>query len=177
MNKRILIGLVGVLGLAGTSAYAADGSGGYVGASVGKSATEIRELSFDETDTAFKVFGGYSFNSYVGVELAYVDAGAPSISVASETLEIATSGLIGSFVVGIPLGDSFKVFGKIGLAFYDVEAEIAGQRFDDSENDVAYGIGLSYSITDKFSVRTEYETIDVEAGDFSMFTLGGAFHF
>lgn len=180
MNKRILIGLMGALGLAAGSVHAAD-SGAYVGASVGKAATEYQVIGFDETDTAFKVFGGYSFNPYLGVELAYADAGAPKITEGNESLEIATSGLIGSVVVGIPLGDSFKLFGKLGLAFYDVDVEyrLGNLRAseDDSENDIAYGLGLSYSIGDKFSVRAEYETISVEEGSFSMFTLGGSFHF
>jgi OOP family OmpA-OmpF porin len=173
MNKRILIGLMGALGLAAGSASAAD-SGAYAGLSVGQAATEYQIIGFDETDTAFKVFGGYSFNPYLGVELAYVDAGAPE----NQLLEISTSGLIGSLVVGLPLGESpFKVFGKLGLAFYDVEVEAPGLSYDDSENDIAYGLGVSYSINDMFSVRAEYETVAVEEGSFAMFTLGGAFHF
>ena len=45
----------------------------YVGASVGQSFVD--ELGIDDDDTAFKVFGGYQFNKYLGAELGFVDHG------------------------------------------------------------------------------------------------------
>jgi hypothetical protein len=65
--------------LVGPAAYA--DSGFYLGASLGDAAVEVDDFGFDENDSAGKVFGGYIFDMPVvdfGIEVAYVDFGAPS---------------------------------------------------------------------------------------------------
>ena len=62
------------LAYAGSAAAELD-PGFYVGAGVGQSKIEADDINFDEDDTGFKVFGGYQFNKYFAVELAYIDGG------------------------------------------------------------------------------------------------------
>ena len=64
--------------LGAASVHAESQPGFYVGAGIGQATLEADDVGFDADDTAFKVFGGYSFNDYFAVELTYFDGGAPS---------------------------------------------------------------------------------------------------
>jgi len=187
MHKAIAaIGLASLglasMGLAVNTVSAAEPVGGYVGASIGESNIEDDDIDFDEGDTAFKIFGGYAFHPNFAVELAYVDAGSPRETAGPASLEVEAKGIIGSAVGRIPLGDIFTLFGKVGFAHYDIDATV---RFgngtvlsdDDSDTDIAYGLGAQVAIGARFAVRAEYEMIDIEDGDFSFLSVGGLFKF
>jgi opacity protein-like surface antigen len=190
LNGLALLGL-----LASTTVLAEVQPGFYVGAGVGTAKVEqdtitdedFGDFTFDSDDTAFKLFGGYNFNQYFAVEAAYFDGGAPEDTVVSfpgarGTLEIGLSGLIVSALGRIPLGDVFSVYGKLGLASYDVDLKgrvngdtVGSESF--SEDDVSYAVGASINVGASFELRAEYEAISIEDGDFNMITANGVFRF
>jgi opacity protein-like surface antigen len=182
MRNKVVIGILAAFGLMGASAHAAESdAGAYVGVGIGTSTIKIDDFNFDESDTAFKLFGGYMFNPYVGLELAYLNAGEPSATVSGVSVEVSVTGFSGSVVGNIPLGDRFALFGKLGFAQYDVEATArigaASASADDSGSELAYGVGMSVSLTDRFSLRAEYEMFDVEDGDFTILSAGAVLKF
>lgn len=98
------------------------------------------------------------------------------------TLEIGLSGLIVSALGRIPLGDMFSLYGKLGLASYDVDfkGRVNGDTVASdsiSEDDVSYAVGASFNIGSSFELRAEYEAISIEDGDFNMLTANGVFRF
>src|SRR5262245_20589943 len=109
MSSKKQLGIRSALLIAITSASvaanAADESGFYLGAGVGQATNKADEIGFDESDTAFKIFAGYSFNKYFATELAYVDAGSPSQRIGNANVEISSSGLLASLIGSVPLGD------------------------------------------------------------------------
>ena len=168
--------------LAAAQASAAD-QGFYVGGSIGQSSIDVDDVDFDESDTAFKLLGGFAFNPYFAVELAYVDGGSPDKSFgAGASVDVSFSGINSSAVGRIPIGDMFKLFGKLGYSFYDweVKGRVSGTTVvsaDDSESDLSYGIGAALAIGETFELRAEYEALDVDGGDVNIISVGGVFKF
>jgi len=181
MNKRVALNgwvLVGMF--ASASALADVQPGFYAGAGVGKASIEIDDV-FDADDTAFKVFGGYSFNPNFAVELAYIDGGAPDERFGAGSIEVAVDGINASAVGRLPINEKFSVFGKLGFASYDVEVKVRAGNLSgsgsDSDEDLSYGIGGAFSLSSAVELRGEYEAIDVTDGSFSLLSVTGVYKF
>src|SRR5687767_1974853 len=95
----VLTVLFGGLG-ATLGARAEDHSGFYLGGSIGEATNESDE--FKGSDTAFKLTGGYAFNRYFGIEVAYVDAGTQDDTIGPVRVESESSGIIASALVRLP---------------------------------------------------------------------------
>jgi OmpA-OmpF porin, OOP family len=186
MYKRYGFTSVALLSLAfAGGAHAETTPGFYVGGAVGEISVEVDEVDFDESDTGFKVFGGYAINPYFAVELAYFDGGTAEETFRagpfSASIGVDISGLVASAVGRVPLGDSFALFGKLGFASYegDVKLRVNGQVEaveSGSDEDIAYGVGAELSFG-AFALRAEYEVIDASDGEINMLWLGGQYRF
>lgn len=184
MYKRIaLSGLAALAMMVGAAANAANQEGFYVGAGFGQASTQDDATGFDQEETGFKVFGGYTFNRYVGAEAAYFDGGEMSQNLGSGlTLDAQFTGLNFSLLGRLPLNESFTVFGKAGFATYDVDATLrlngtVIQVSDDDEvEDIFYGVGAALSFG-PFDVRAEYEAIDLEDAEFNIMSVSGVYRF
>jgi OOP family OmpA-OmpF porin len=184
MYKRVGLSVFAALGLmAATAAQADTQPGFYAGAGIGS--TKIGDDEFDGTgiddsDTGFKVFGGYSFNENFAVEVGYVDFGEASGDFGGDSFDIGISGLTASAVGRLPVSDMFSLYGKLGFASYDVDVSFNIEGFgsgsvSDSDSDIIYGVGgaLSFGM---FEARLEYEALNTD-GDASMISLNGLFRF
>ena len=187
MRSNVWLGCIAVLGLSALSAAAsaADANPGfYIGAGVGEARIDVDDIDFDESDTAFKLFGGYRFNDYFSIELAYFDGGTAEedrLDVPAN-LEIESTGVNVSAMVTAPFGENFSLFGKLGYASLDFEvaANVFGQRIeldDDTEEEVSFGAGAAYKINDYFSLRAEYEAFDLDDADAGLATISAVFRF
>lgn len=185
MHKRLgltALTTVAALGLMAANAAQADVAPGfYAGVSIGSASAEDDESGFDGDDTGFKLFGGYSFNQNFAVELAYFDGGAPDDNFGAVNVELETTGFIASAVGRLPVSDTVSLFGKIGFASYDLEATASSgglsASVDDSDSDLAYGVGASIAVAERFEVRVEWEAVDVQDGAFSFLSVGGLYRF
>ena len=170
--------LIAGLGVA-LGTHAEDQPGFYVGGSIGEATNESGD--FKGSDTAFKLSGGYAFNKYFTAEVAYVDAGTQDDSIGLVELENESSGVIASALVRLPLAETFAVFGRIGYAFYDSEATARlgnlSERERDSDEDLAYGIGIEFAMGGGLQLRAEYEAVDVSDGDFQIVSAGAVYKF
>ena len=154
-------------------------SGFYLGGSVGDATIQatITEdtagdiFAFDESDFAWKVFGGYTFDFAVfdlGIEGGYVDLGGstfpfpgPSIGLNLD-LDLSAWDVFG--LIGVELGP-IGVFAKAGVVSWDVDISPGDTGISgDSGSDPAYGIGARFSVR-SFEVRLEYEAFDIEGAD------------
>lgn len=163
--------------IAASPASAAD-RGFYAGAGLGQMNTEVDDVlgldyDFDEDDVGFKVFGGYQFFPWLGVEGAYLDGGSPSIkeSRGDETLKLGIDvwSLVASAVFALPVGERFELFVKPGIAYWDASTSLgfSSPTFSDSfrENDSGsaffLGAGAGFEVTENFGLRLEYEWFEV----------------
>jgi len=191
MYKRL--GLTAFAALALTTAMAAQADvppGFYAGASIGTtklsdSGFESVAIDADDSDTGLKIFGGYSFNDNFAVELSYFDLGEVRGGFSDPffgdfNFEVGVSGLNASAVGRLPVSDTFSLFGKLGVASYDVDAHVSGDfgtgSDSQSETDMTYGIGAALSLG-QWELRAEYEAINVDNGDADMISVGAMYRF
>lgn len=147
-TKKFVVALLGVLAMvAAPAALAQKGktSPWYVGLHVGQS--DIDEVN--ETDTAFRILGGYQFHPHIAAELAYTDFGSVDVlgtSVKGNAIELVA---VGSW----PLADRFSIYGKVG--FSRGEFEGGGQKDDSVE--LTYGIGVRWDFMPNLGARIEWQ--------------------
>lgn len=177
--SRITWAVALALGLVSMPALAADDQGFYGGVGVGEVSIDFSgdidgtTLSFDDGDTAFRVFGGWQFSEYFSAEAGYVDGGT-----ASETLNISgTPVAVDIEVTGfdvmlrgtLPMGEMFYAFAEAGMIFWDADfiasAMGVSDRVSDSGEDAGYGAGFGIDIGDNASVRVEYVRYDISDAD------------
>jgi OOP family OmpA-OmpF porin len=167
------------LGLIAMPALAADDQGFYAGAGAGQLSVDFSGdidgtlFSFDDSDTAFRVFGGWQFNENFGLEAGYVDGGS-----ATETFNIEGTDVdVDIDVTGIdlllrgilPMGESFFAFAQAGVIFWDADfkASALGTSESDSDSgeDLAYGAGIGFNFSENAGVRAEYMIYDISGTD------------
>ena len=168
--RLIIICLAGSFIGMPTAAIAGADSGFYIGGGAGDAS--VSSAGFDESDTAFKAFGGYNIGFIplvdFAVEASYVDFGSPG-NAASGNVDI--TGLNAFGLAGLSFGP-FGIFAKAGAINWDSDT-IAGS---DSGTDPAYGIGVRFAIA-SFAVRAEYEVFDLDAVDLEMVSVSAVFTF
>lgn len=201
---------VGCLGAA--SAAAQDGSSYfYGGLSVGQSRARIDEqrisagllgsglattaMSRDERDTAYRLFGGYQFNRYFGLEAGYFRLGefgfaattAPAGTLSGRIrLQGANTDLVGTW----PLTERLSVIGRVGAQYAQARANFTGSGAvgvldpNPRKNEVnpKLGIGLQYELTRSFFVRGEAERYRINdavgnRGDVNVYSVSLVFPF
>jgi OOP family OmpA-OmpF porin len=190
MNQLKSAALAAALGLAYAGTAAAEVEPGfYAGVGVGQSTVENDDADFDEDDTGFKLFGGYQFNPFFAVELAYINGGEPDTSFtddgsftgvagANVKLEAETSQINAAAVGTYAFNDYFGVMGRLGLSYVDAEiketdtATLPGigvvsvsDSIDDDTTELAYGVGVWFSPVKNFVLRLEYEMTSAELFD------------
>ena len=167
-------------------AFADNERGLYAGVGVGQFNIEVDDVdttdelreAFDSDDTVFKVFAGYRFAPFIGVELDYIDLGGPEDTIENVKVKAEINGVAPYLIGTLPLGP-IEVFARVGYYFYDVE--ISGEDLgsvDDSGEDLVYGAGVGLTLFEHLHARLEYEIIDVsEVDDANAIWLSGAWRF
>lgn len=170
--RMLLVCLAGsFLGMPSAAVAGAD-SGFYLGAGVGDAS--VKDSDFDESDSAYKLFGGYNIGFIplvdFAVEASYVDFGKPSSSAGS----VEVTGLNAFGLAGLSFGP-FGVFAKAGVLSWDADSTFVTTT-SESGSDPAYGLGARFAIG-SLSVRAEYEVYDLDGTDLDMVSVSGVFTF
>jgi OOP family OmpA-OmpF porin len=168
--------------------------GWYIGGAYGMTKIEVDMTGIsnpvkDESDTGFKIYGGYQFNKNLGAEIGYVDggkatfsgSGIPVLGIGPFSGDAKATAFTFAAVGTLPLNESFALTGKIGLAAWDskVSANATGLSgsASDSGTDLLYGVGARYNLNKNWGVTLDYEVVDVSDGSFNMSSLGLRYKF
>ncbi len=198
MSRKISGVLFSVVALAMCGTASAATPGWYLGVGAGESDADVSSgdvnqdmaeagitgtSSVDDTDTAWKIFAGYQYNRYLGVEVGYVDLGEIDVdaittapTAATIKADVETQGVALSVVGSYPINDKFSVFGRVGAFYWDTEASaaavvsgaVAKASEDDDGIDLLFGAGAEYGFTRNIGVRLEWERYDVDGDDVDM---------
>jgi OmpA-OmpF porin, OOP family len=162
-------------GLAQSSVMSMGGpdAGWLVGGSFGQSKIDcdtsgIPGASCDDSDTAWRIFGGYQFNRHVAVELGYSTLGEASISLAGARATVEAKAWDVMAVGILPVADRFSVYGKLGWfkADTDLSTNIPGTaNGSDSSSGLTYAIGVGYDFSKNFGLRAEWQQYKDVGGD------------
>lgn len=161
----------------------------YIGAGAGQSRFDTdcaTGLSCDDSDSAWKVYGGLEMNEYISMEAGYVDLGKARASVPgfAGAADIEVNGptvqMVGTFVVS----PSFTFLGKGGFGILHTEVDGAGFARQDTDLEWMLGLGAQYNFTKSLGMRAEWERYfnvgdRSETGDINidLLTVGLVFKF
>jgi OOP family OmpA-OmpF porin len=206
-----LLALASLGSLLAAPSFAQEGGYYYGGLSLGQSRAKIDEqritasllaagftstgFARDETDTAFKLFGGYQFNRYLGVEAGYFDLGkfgftATTTPAGTLSGDIKLQGLNLDLVGTLPLTERFSIIGRVGAQTARSRDTFSGtggvsvSNPNPSARDTNYkvGAGLQYAFSPSFLVRGEAERYRINDavgnhGDVDMVSVSLVFPF
>ena len=143
-------------------------SSAYVGGQFGKSDLDLclgDEVSCDDKDTAWRVFGGYQINRTISVELGYANLGETTFSFGgADTGSLEATAWDVSAVAAWPIGP-VSIFGRVGL--YRMNVELREALFgneEDNDTGLLFGLGVQYDINKNLGLRGEwmrYSSVEV----------------
>jgi hypothetical protein len=173
--RMLMICLAGSFLAMPSAAIAGADSGFYVGAGAGDTTVKVSDSNFDESDTSYKIFGGYNIGFIplvdFALEVSYVDFGKPST--ATESVDV--SGVNAFGLAGLSFGP-LGLFAKAGIISWNTDVTVNGVSTEDSGTDPAYGLGARLAFG-SFAIRAEYEVFDLENADLGMASVSGVITF
>jgi len=142
-----------------STAYAAEPKqrGFYIGGSAGVSEIDddgaFNALIFDDSDTAFALFGGYKILKYLAVEGRLTSFGTFSVSDGFSTEEVDVSSYSVHAVGMIPFGTSgWELFGQLGLGSIDIDCDGCSDETVGSA-----GIGIRFYPTTNLAISLQVD--------------------
>jgi OOP family OmpA-OmpF porin len=120
-------------------------------------------VACDDKDSAWKLFGGYSFNRYFGLEATYINWGEATGTVGGPQHISAEQTSMGIAAVGsLPLGPQFSVFGKAGFLVteQEVRSSTSSTTTEGEETEFHFGLGARFRFTPGWAARAEWERTD-----------------
>lgn len=162
----------------------------YGGLSVGQSRAKVDEnriassqlgaglttssVTSDETDTAYRIFGGYQFTRNIGLEAGYFDLGkfglnATTVPAGSLIGEIKNQGAHLDLVGTLPVTERLSALARIGAHYAKTRGNFRGTGAvtpinpipSSRETNVKLGVGLQYAVNSAFLVRGEIDRYQV----------------
>lgn len=156
---------------------------GHVGVSAGRSDLEAScpaGASCDETDQAFRVFAGGSFNNTFGGEIGWVNLGEwgrGGGDTDSQALDLAA-------VAGFPLGRNSSIFGKLGAIYARSEVKGSAVGLQTGKEDgwgPRFGLGAKIGLTDQWALRADWDRYRIKLPgskeDVDTLTIGAQYSF
>lgn len=135
----------------------------------------------------WKVYLGYQFNDYLGVEGGYMNlndltGNTRTSNGGSFNTEWASTAWMLSAVGTLPVTSKFSIMGKLGAAYVinDVTRKdnlqtnslIRTRNVGEDGYEPIYGVGVSYALFDNFKLRAEWERVDRSDVDTDLMTAG-----
>lgn len=209
-------GLMAVMALAALTATIsasamAEDKGWYGGINIGESKAKIddaritnglltggfvsAQISDDNRDLGYKIFGGYRINKYFALEGGYFDLGkfsfiANTVPVGTLNGTIKVRGVNLDLVGMVPFTERFSAFGRVGANYAEAKDTFTGSGFvgvlrpraEKRESNYKFGGGLQYAINESLGVRAEVERYRINdavgnKGDIDLVSLGLVYRF
>jgi len=176
MQMKKLIPAVAALGLAASALASAQTTyyrpwqgnfWGYVGASAGESKfkTECDRLLItecDKKDTGFKVYAGGKLSEVLGLEVGYTDFG----TIRASGGQTDAWAIPVSLVVGVPMGERFGIFGKVGGLYGRTDVDVSPTSLFDRGHKSGwgwtYGVGATAGLTQNLQLRVDWDRYELD---------------
>ena len=141
------------------------------------------QSSTDDTNIGYNASFGYRFHRFFAFELGLVQYGDLVTSAsgnvdypdlpggfipATSELKFWLNGILISAVGVLPIKDKIELFGRVGYMFSTHRQEFASKAdgetivtgsFREDEQDLVYGVGLGWNLSQGYSIRAEYQII------------------
>jgi OOP family OmpA-OmpF porin len=186
MKKIHLICLASLAALSATALHAQNAGHYYGGLSAGRAESNFDNerisnsmlgagvtstgMSTDQHDPAYKVFGGYQFNPYFGLEVGYFNLGkfgfdTQTSPVGSLAGQFKVDGINFDLVGSLPVNDQLSLLARMGVIngrsrdnFSSTGAVLVTNTNPEiSKRDYKAGLGFAYKFSQSMSLRGEIE--------------------
>lgn len=182
VRSALAVAALGMALLAPASALAQD-AGFYLGGAFGQA--KLKEWcrvgptdvlsACEDTDTGWKLFGGYRFNRYVAIEATYVNWGETSGTVNGISVSAEQTSMGIAAVGSLELGPQFSVFGKAGFLMTEQDIKRPSGNVKGDETEFHYGLGVRFRFTPNWAARGEWER--TEKLKVEMLSIGAEYRF
>ncbi|XEV12212.1 OmpA family protein (plasmid) [Vibrio alginolyticus] len=161
----------------------------YLGGRLGWAAYEDAcgsDAEYCDNDTlGYGLYGGYQFNDWLALEGGVTDYGSPESRYAAGKVEADIYGAEVAVKLGYPLTERMDVFTRLGGAWQRIDKDFSQMpdSIESSEWNILSSLGLSYRISQRWSLRGEYQFIDgvgdadVDQADQHFTSVGLTYHF
>lgn len=167
MFKKIAV--AAALAIVASSSFAAGKPSFYVGGDVGS--TKLDGLS--DNQTSYGVYAGYEFMPNFAVELGAHRLADFDMRYGTSNVNVKLNETALSLIAGLPFGQGFNVFGRLGYANMSATAT-STYSGSASDSGAIYGVGIGYAFTPAISGRAE---IQKTSSDSSNLSVGVSFKF
>ncbi|MEX0731843.1 MAG: outer membrane beta-barrel protein [Aquisalimonadaceae bacterium] len=123
--------------------------------------------------SAWKAFGGFEINRVFSLEVGYTDFGRTEDG--NATMEADGWTIAG--IAALPLTQYFAPYAKVGQLFWDRKREYGPLSRSDDGNDLFYGVGARFMLTDHTDLRLEYDRLALNDTDLDMGSINLQFRF
>ncbi|MCQ9091135.1 OmpA family protein [Vibrio alginolyticus] len=161
----------------------------YLGGRLGWTAYEDAcgsDAEYCDNDTlGYGLYGGYQFNDWLALEGGVTSYGSPESRYAAGKVEADIYGTEVAVKLGYPLTERMEVFTRLGGAWQRIDKDFSQMpdSIESSEWNILSSLGLSYRISQRWSLRGEYQFIDgvgdadVDQADQHFTSVGLTYHF
>ena len=163
----------------------------YAGASIGQTTASdgcsgiiVPGITCNDSDTAWRILGGYQIDRNFAVELGYHDFGKVKATGFGVNGEVTANAWELVAVGTLPLRNQFSVYGKLGGYRGDTQLRSnAGFSGSDTNTDITFGVGGRYDFSPQIAFRAEYQAYQsvggdtVGSSDFDVISVGALFNF
>lgn len=152
-------------------------------------------ISNDDSDTGYKLFGGYKFNRNFALEGGYFDLGrfgftATTLPAGTLKGSIKLKGVNLDALGILPFNQKFSAFGRVGVNYAEASDSFSGTGAvnvlntnpSKSEANLKFGAGLQYDFTKALGMRFEAERYRISdavgsKGDIDLLSVGLVYRF
>lgn len=173
--KKIII--ASAIALAAGLASAQGASPLYLGGAFGSSEVSVEGPNVDDSDTGFKIYGGYEINPMFALEIGYMDFGKATFTGGS----VEVDAFYGAAVGRLEFTKGLTGVGRLGFANVDTKGRVFGASDSESAVNLYFGLGLEFALNKNFKLTgaldfTEGE-INGDSGDVSLMSVGLQYNF
>lgn len=144
----------------------------YIGGTIGSSDASSYcdgETGCEDTDTAWKLFGGYQYSNILSGEVGYVNLGDLHKNGENSDVSAFTANAVGS----IQVTERFDVFAKAGAMRWNSD----NTNEDKDGFGVTYGLGVKMRLSETTKLRAEWQKYpgietDNDESDINMLSVG-----
>jgi Outer membrane protein beta-barrel domain len=163
--------------MATTSALADTDSGAIFGLGMGQQKLSVEGTDFDTKAGTWKLFAGWRFNRYLGIEAALVNPEETTDEIASTGIKAVIDSEVrqASLVATWPLHERVSLYARPSMNWYKVDGDFTfeGETILSTHDDgshLGWGAGVA-ALWDNALVRLEWEQLDVDLVDTRMLSL------
>ena len=152
----------------------------YVGGALGQTFIDenIDGFRIKDNTTSWRIYGGYDFNDYFGLEGSYLDLGEISDNIQGIPVRATGYGWTIAAVGKIPMGEKFAIQAKAGMFFSDGKSSVGGVvENDPGDQDPFVGLGLAYKFNEKTQIDIGADYYDMDDVQPLVASIGLSFRF